>query len=135
MRINSADRVYNTLPLYHITGGGLGLVWPLSVGATIILRRKFSASEFWDDVADNDATLFVYIGELCRYLQSAQDHPRQTRHRLRAGYGNGLRGEVWRPFVERFQISTMRELYGSTEGNVTFLNLDGTIGAIGQMSP
>ena len=135
VRLNSNDRVYNTLPLYHITGGGLGLVGPLSVGATIILRRKFSATEFWDDVANSDATLFVYIGELCRYLLSASDHPKQTNHHLRAGYGNGLRGEVWRPFVERFQVPTMRELYGSTEGNVTFLNLDGTIGAIGQMPP
>jgi len=133
--LTAADRVYNTLPLYHITGGGLGLVGPLSVGATIILRRKFSASEFWDDVTDENATLFVYIGELCRYLLSAADHPKQTSHKLRAGYGNGLRGEVWRPFVERFQLPTMRELYGSTEGNVTFLNVDGTIGAIGQMPP
>jgi fatty-acyl-CoA synthase len=133
VRINSADRVYITLPLYHITGGGLGLVGALSVGATIILRRKFSATEFWDDVADNNASLFVYIGELCRYLLSAPDHPKQNAHELRAGFGNGLRGEVWRPFVERFGVPTMRELYGSTEGNVTFLNLDGTIGAIGQM--
>lgn len=133
VRIEPTDRLYITLPLYHITGGGLGLVGALSVGATIILKRKFSASEFWDDVTDNDASLFVYIGELCRYLLSAPDHPKQNAHALRAGFGNGLRGEVWRPFVERFQVPTMRELYGSTEGNVTFLNLDGTIGAIGQM--
>lgn len=133
VRIDSADRLYITLPLYHITGGGLGLVGALSVGATIILRRKFSASGFWDDVTDNNASLFVYIGELCRYLLSAPDHPKQNAHTLRAGFGNGLRGEVWRPFVERFQVPTMRELYGSTEGNVSFLNLDGTIGAIGQM--
>ena len=135
VKIKAEDRVYNTLPLYHITGGGLGLVGPLSVGATIILRRKFSASHFWDDVCDNEASLFVYIGELCRYLLSAPKHDKETSHSLRAGYGNGLRGEVWRPFVERFEMPTMRELYGSTEGNVSFLNLDGTIGAIGQMPP
>jgi fatty-acyl-CoA synthase len=133
VRIKPADRLYITLPLYHITGGGLGLVGALSMGATIILKRKFSASEFWDDVADHDASLFVYIGELCRYLLGAPDHPKQNSHVLRAGFGNGLRGEVWRPFVERFGVPTMRELYGSTEGNVSFLNLDGTIGAIGQM--
>jgi len=135
VQINANDRVYNTLPLYHITGGGLGLVGPLSVGASIILRRKFSVSEFWDDVADNNASLFVYIGEFCRYLLAADDHPKQTSHSLRAGYGNGLRGEVWSPFVERFQVPSMREIYGSTEGNVSFLNLDGKVGSIGQMPP
>lgn len=131
--LNSDDRVYNVLPLYHTTGGGLGMFGALLVGATVILRRKFSASAFWDDVADHQATLFVYIGELCRYLLNGAAHPKERSHQLRAGYGNGLRGEVWAPFVERFQVPTMREIYGSTEGNVTLLNLDGTIGAIGQM--
>lgn len=135
VKISANDRVYNTLPLYHITGGGLGLVGPISVGATVILRRKFSASQFWEDVRDSDATLFVYIGELCRYLLGAPSDRYEATHNLRAGYGNGLRGEVWRPFVERFCVPTMRELYGSTEGNVSFLNLDGTVGAIGQMPP
>ena len=135
VKIGSKDRVYNALPLYHITGGGLGLVGTLTAGATMILRRKFSVSEFWDDVVDYKATLFVYIGELCRYLEKAPDHPKQNKHQLRAGYGNGLRGEVWRSFIRRFKVPTMRELYGSTEGNVVFLNLDGTIGSIGQMPP
>ncbi len=131
--VKAGDRVYNVLPLYHITGGGMGITGPLYVGATVILRRKFSASAFWDDAADNDANLFVYIGELCRYLINADPHPKETSHQLRAGFGNGLRGDVWRSFVDRFQISTMHEIYGSTEGNVAFVNFDGKIGAVGQM--
>ncbi len=131
--VKAGDRVYNVLPLYHITGGGMGITGPLYVGATVILRRKFSASAFWDDATDNGANLFVYIGELCRYLVNAEPHPKETSHQLRAGFGNGLRGDVWRSFVDRFQISTMHEIYGSTEGNVAFVNFDGKIGAVGQM--
>ncbi|MEO1476412.1 MAG: AMP-binding protein, partial [Pseudomonadota bacterium] len=135
VQIKRTDRVYNALPLYHITGGGIGLIGPLSVGASVILKRRFSAGEFWQDIAENRATLFVYIGELCRYLVNAAPHPSETSHCVRAGFGNGLRAEVWRSFVDRFGVPTMRELYGSTEGNVSFLNLDGTVGAIGQMPP
>lgn len=131
--MGSEDRVYNVLPLYHITGGGLGMGGALFTGATTILKRKFSASNFWDDATDQKATLFVYIGELCRYLVNSKPHPKETSHKLRAGFGNGLRGDVWKEFVERFKVGTMRELYGSTEGNVVFLNLDGTVGAIGQL--
>lgn len=40
---------------------------------------------------------------------------------------------MWAPFVERFGVGQMREFYGSTEGNVSFLNLDGTIGSIGRL--
>ncbi len=131
--INPSDRVYNVLPLYHMTGGCMGLAGPLTYGATLILRRKLSVSGFWDDVTDHEANKFVYIGELCRYLINAAPHPKERAHKLEMGYGNGLRGEVWRPFVERFDVGSMREFYGSTEGNVSFFNFDGTIGAIGQL--
>ncbi|MEO1729537.1 MAG: long-chain-acyl-CoA synthetase [Pseudomonadota bacterium] len=131
--IDAGDRVYNTLPLYHMTGGCMGTAGPLTYGATIILRRKLSVTGFWDDVADYNANKFVYIGELCRYLLNAPDHPKQRAHSLEIGFGNGLRGEVWGPLVERFGIGQMREFYGSTEGNVSFMNLDGTVGAIGRL--
>jgi len=131
--INDKDRIYNVLPLYHMTGGCMGTAGPLTYGATLILRRKLSVSGFWDDVAEYDANKFVYIGELCRYLINADAHPKERAHNLEMGFGNGLRGEVWRPFVERFDVGTMREFYGSTEGNVSFFNFDGTIGAIGQL--
>jgi fatty-acyl-CoA synthase len=131
--MSSDDKVYIVLPLYHITGGGLAMGGALFTGATTILKRKFSASDFWRDVSDHDATLFVYIGELCRYLLNTEPHPKEASHTLRAGFGNGLRGDVWAEFVGRFKVPSMRELYGSTEGNVNFLNLDGKVGAIGQL--
>jgi len=132
-KVDANDRVYNTLPMYHSTGGGMGTAGPLVYGATIILRRKLSVSAFWDDVAEHGATKFVYIGELCRYLLNSAPHPRERAHRLVSGFGNGLRGEVWQPFVARFGIPQMHEFYGSTEGNVALINFDGRIGAIGRL--
>lgn len=38
------------------------------LGATCVLKRKFSASQFWKDCLKYDITVFQYIGELCRYL-------------------------------------------------------------------
>ncbi|MEO0591401.1 MAG: long-chain-acyl-CoA synthetase [Pseudomonadota bacterium] len=131
--VEAGDRVYNTLPLYHMTGGCMGTAGALTYGATIILRRKLSVTGFWEDVADYGANKFVYIGELCRYLLNAPAHPRERDHKLELGFGNGLRGEVWGPFVERFGVGEMREFYGSTEGNVSFMNLDGTVGSIGRL--
>jgi acyl-CoA synthetase (AMP-forming)/AMP-acid ligase II len=85
--VKAGDRVYNVLPLYHMTGGALGMAGPLIFGATIVLKRKLSVSEFWDDVADYGATKFVYIGELCRYLLAAPPHPRERGHKLAIGFG------------------------------------------------
>jgi fatty-acyl-CoA synthase len=133
--LSEEDIVYNVLPLYHITGGGLGMGGALLVGATTVLRRGFSASGFWTDASDYKPTVFFYVGELCRYLVNTEEHPLERAHRFRAGVGNGMRGEVWKALVDRFGISSMHELYGSTEGNVAFLNLDGAVGAVGQLPP
>ena len=127
------DRVYITLPLYHGTGGLCAVGVALYSGASIILRRKFSASTFWDDVADQGATVFVYIGELCRYLLNQPPHPKEKAHKLRTGFGNGLRPEIWQEFLDRFNVPSLVEFYGSTEGNVSFLNFDGKVGAVGRI--
>ena len=134
-RITQRDRVYITLPLYHGTGGICGVGIALNTGASIILRRKFSASQFWDDAADEGATSFAYIGELCRYLLNQPPHPKEQAHRLRTGFGNGLRPEIWEDFFKRFNIPHLAEFYGSTEGNVSFVNVDGKVGAVGRIPP
>lgn len=131
--ITERDRVYITLPLYHATGGVCGIGMALMSGASIILRRKFSASRFWDDATDEGATAIVYIGELCRYLLNQPAHPKERAHRIRTGFGNGLRPEVWQAFLDRFNIPHLAEFYGSTEGNVSFVNFDGKVGAIGRI--
>jgi fatty-acyl-CoA synthase len=134
-RFTQRDRIYITLPLYHGTGGLCGVGAALNTGASIILREKFSASHFWDDAVDYRATAFTYIGELCRYLLNTPAHPRERQHRIRTGFGNGLRPEIWERFFQRFGIPHLAEFYGSTEGNVSFVNFDGKVGAVGKIPP
>ena len=129
----ATDRVYVTLPLYHSTGGIAGVGFALTSGATLIIRRKFSASHFWTEAAAEGATVFFYIGELCRYLLNQPPQAADTGHRLRLGVGNGLRGEVWEKFQPRFGIGKIVEFYGSTEGNVSLFNFDGHMGAVGRV--
>ncbi len=127
------DRIYITLPLYHATGGLCAVGAALLNGGSIVLRRKFSASQFWDDVVGEECTMFVYIGELCRYLINQPPHPLETKHQLREAFGNGLRPDVWEVMQPRFQIPFILEFYGATEGNVSMFNFDGQMGAIGRV--
>ena len=132
-RITERDRIYLTLPMYHGTGGICAVGQALMTGASLILRRRFSARAFWDDVSDQKATSIVYIGELCRYLLNSPPHPKERDHKIRTGFGNGLRPEVWSDFLDRFNIPSLCEFYGSTEGNVSFLSFDGKVGAVGRI--
>ncbi len=128
-----SDRILLTLPLYHATGGMCGVGTALNAGACIILRRRFSASHFWQEAIDNNATMIVYIGELGRYLMNQPPSALEKSHRITKGFGNGLRADVWAEFVERTGIRRLVEFYGSTEGNVNYFNLDGKIGAVGRV--
>ena len=71
-RMDHTDCMYNCLPLYHSTGLMLGLCACVRVGASTLIKRKFSASSFWREVSEFNTTLFVYVGELCRYLANQE---------------------------------------------------------------
>lgn len=132
MGMGSRDRLYNCLPLYHTSGGVIAICACLRDGASVFIREKFSARQFWDDVVENECTLFQYIGELCRYLVNAPAHPMENSHKIRLCCGNGLRPDIWDTFKSRFGIRHIREFYASTEGNATLFNLDDTPGAVGR---
>jgi fatty-acyl-CoA synthase len=99
----------------------------------VVLRERFSASDFWDDIVEWNCTLFQYIGELCRYLVNSPPHPREAEHRIRLCCGNGLRAEVWEDFKRRFRIPQILEFYAATESNVSLYNCEGKPGAIGRI--
>ncbi|MBJ7275544.1 long-chain-acyl-CoA synthetase [Marinobacter salarius] len=125
------DVLYCTLPLYH--GTALLVCWGsvMAGGSAIALRRKFSASAFWDDVRYFQATTFGYVGELCRYLLNQPPSEQDRNHNLTKMIGNGLRPSIWKEFKGRFGIETVAELYASSEGNIgfsNFFNLDNTVG-------
>ena len=133
METGSDDRMYNCLPMYHSVGGTVAIGAVLVNGGSVVLREKFSARQFWDDVVSFDCTLFQYIGELCRYLLQSERHPREAAHRLRLACGNGLRPDIWEAFKQRFQIPQILEFYAATEGSFSLFNLEGKPGAIGRI--
>lgn len=134
MGIRPDDRMYECLPMYHTAGGVIASCAPLIAGASVVIREKFQASRFWEDVVASEATLAQYIGELCRYLIHTPETDAEKRHRLRLVCGNGLRPDVWPEFERRFRIPTILEWYAATEGNVALFNFDGTPGAVGRIA-
>jgi fatty-acyl-CoA synthase len=135
MDTKPADRMFNCLPLYHSVGGVVAIFATLVSGGAVVIRQRFSASDFWRDVRDERCTLFQYIGELCRYLVNSPRQALETEHALRLACGNGLRPEVWDSFKNRFRIPRILEYYASTEGNFSLYNCEGQPGAIGRIPP
>ncbi|NXL03491.1 S27A2 synthetase, partial [Mesembrinibis cayennensis] len=126
------DVIYTTLPLYHSAGLLIGVGGCMEVGATCVLRAKFSASRFWDDCRRYNVSVIQYVGELMRYLCNTPKRPDDREHGVRVALGNGLRAEVWKEFLQRFGPVSIWEFYGATEGNAGFINYTGKIGAVGR---
>jgi fatty-acyl-CoA synthase len=133
MDVQPTDRTYNCLPMYHSVGGVQVPGAILVGGGSVVIREKFSASQFWSDILRWDCTLFQYIGELCRYLLHAAPSAHPVEHRIRMACGNGLSSEVWDNFKERFRIPRIFEFYAATEGGVSLFNIEGKRGAIGHI--
>lgn len=133
--LQPGDGIYNCLPLYHANGVVIAASSAICGGARLVLARRFSTRRFWADVHDTDATHFIYIGEVCRYLLGAPPHPLERAHAVRVIMGNGLRADVWTEFQERFSVPRIIEFYGSTEGNAETVNLLGTPGSCGVLLP
>ncbi|KAM6986012.1 long-chain fatty acid transport protein 6 [Aplochiton taeniatus] len=130
----SDDIIYLTLPLYHMSASLLGIGGCIQLGATCVLKKKFSASHFWKDCVKYNVTVFQYIGELCRYLVNQPTVPEERIHSVRVAAGSGLRADVWREFARRFGKISIREGYGLTEASIGFLNYTNEIGPIGRAS-
>eukprot|EP00063_Salmo_salar_P066683 XP_014041518.1 PREDICTED: very long-chain acyl-CoA synthetase-like [Salmo salar] len=128
------DVIYLNLPLYHTAGFIIGFIGSIETGSTIILRRKFSASQFWDECRKYNVTVVQYIGEVLRYLCNTPKRDNDREHNVRLAIGNGVRAEIWREFLNRFGNIYVREFYASTEGNVGLINYIGKIGAIGRVN-
>ncbi|KAF5291935.1 hypothetical protein FQA39_LY14167 [Lamprigera yunnana] len=129
-RLRKDDIIYNPLPLYHTAGGMVGIGQTFLHGQTVVIRKKFSASNYFSDCAKYRCTVAQYVGELCRYVLATSKN-RQPSHSVRAIFGNGLRPQIWNEFVNTFGIKEVLEFYGATEGISNIINLDNTPGCVG----
>lgn len=135
--LKKSDRYYITLPLYHGNAGVVAVAPCYLLGNTIVLRHKFSASNFFSDIRTHNCTAAIYIGELWRYLYSLPPQPNEGTpdfSPLRVAIGNGLRADIWQAVCQRFHIRRIVEHYGSTEmPGDAILNYFNVIGSCGYL--
>lgn len=117
-------------PLHH--GAGVAVVIAAVLGkVTLAMVERFSASNFWNDVRQNEVTHIHYLGGVLPLLLKQPPSDRDRDHAVRIAWGGGCPPEIWAEVEERFGV-TLREGYGLSE-LITFvmLNVDRRIGSCG----
>lgn len=109
------DVSYCCMPMFH--GNALMALWAPALvnGATVALIRKFSASQFLDDVRFYGATFFTYVGKALGYLMATPEKPDDIDNTLQRGFGTEASPDDKVQFVRRFGAQ-LYEGYGSSEG-------------------
>jgi fatty-acyl-CoA synthase len=117
------DVCYLAMPMFHSNALMAGWIGALAGGATVALRRKFSASGFLPDVRKFGVTYFNYVGKPLSYILATPEQPDDDDNTLRLVFGNEAADLDIERFSRRFGVPVI-DSYGSTEG-----------GAIVQRSP
>jgi len=133
-QMDESKTQYMCLPLYHNSGFDIGFSGLVVTGSCMVLRRKFSTSNFWKEVRTYNCTHFAYVGELCRYIYNQPSQPDDLDNPLEFVMGNGMRGDIMQPFKDRFGVRTIVEVYGATEGVGSFINFEAIPGMCGNLS-
>ena len=107
------ERLYNCLPVHHINSGVFSFFAMLMTGNCHIQAKRFSASEFWNDIKQTKATIFHYLGVMVTILFK-QNNNSAFNNNLRLGVGAGIEPSLHYKFEKKFKIP-MIELWGMTE--------------------
>lgn len=119
--LTSEDRVYTFWPLYHYAGSILDVQAAIAVGGSVVSVPKFSASKFFDEVADSAATWYQVMGNVASIIESLPRHPREGAHQLRFVWGGPLPKDI-QAFERRFGCQVLPGGgYGSTDAGTVAL--------------
>jgi len=133
------DTVYSALPLHHASGilvaTGSALVGGSRLALSSCDLRDGDPAELWGEVRRYGATVVYYAGEMCRPLVNAPYAAGESNNPVRLFAGSGMKPEVWRKLVDRFDVGVL-EFYASTEATAVLANASGEkLGALGRPLP
>lgn len=115
------DCLYTVLPLFHGNAQSLSTIPALMSGARMILRDRFSASHFWDEVKKYGCTEFNFIGAILSILFKMDPKPDDADNPLRAMLGGEAPMALFENIEKRFGV-TLIEGYGMSEIGIPLMN-------------
>jgi crotonobetaine/carnitine-CoA ligase len=115
LELRSEDVLYTCLPLFHVNALGT-VMQGLIHACRVIVGPRFSASQFWEQVAASGATVTYLLGALVSILARTAPHPTERAHQVRVALAPATAPELEDVFRERFGVRLV-DAFGMTEAN------------------
>ncbi|MEI8001996.1 MAG: AMP-binding protein [Actinomycetes bacterium] len=106
---------YMMMPMFHSNAVITNFVPWLVTGGRVVVRRRFSASNFLPDVRAHGVTYFNYVGKPLSYILATPEQPDDADNPLEIAFGNEAADLDIERFARRFGCR-VSDSYGSTEG-------------------
>ena len=111
----SDDRFFTCLPFFHANAQYYSTMGTLAAGATLVVQDRFSASRFWDQVRDANATVVNFIGMMMPVLSKQPESPLDRHNSVRLFYGSpSFDPDFLQAFQDRFDTDIIVG-FGMTE--------------------
>jgi len=127
------DKLYTCLPLFHANCLLLTVMQAMWIGIPVYISKRFSASRFWQEVADSGATQFNTVGSMIPILLKTPPTQYDRAHRVKRVLSAACPKDAWEVFEQRFGVDIW-EAYGAVDGGGTAIaNLGtGPVGSLGK---
>jgi fatty-acyl-CoA synthase len=137
VHLNKKDRGYISMPLFHSNAWYIGILPQMIVGGSFVLKRRFSASAFEEDMLAHGVTFLNYVGQPLHYIIDALERKygsgeavenalaKHSRNKFRSAYGNGATVNDRIKLKRYLGMEHIYEIYGSTEAVITTANKPG----------
>ena len=132
--INQNDKLLLWESIHHI--GGLQLIVLLLLNNFhLVITKKFSARNFWNQVRVNRITKIHYLGGILDILLKLKKDKKDKKHFVKLAFGAGCAVNTYYNFKKRFNIP-LREVYGMTEASsFSTINFNNKKKSIGKALP
>jgi crotonobetaine/carnitine-CoA ligase len=115
VRLTDRDTHMSVGPLFHGNAQFLAASPDLIAGARFVLREKYSASRWIDQIRDCGATVTNFVGVMMDWTYQQPERPDDADNQLRCIYTVPTPNAILADFSRRFDVHDYVEQYGMTE--------------------
>ena len=121
-RLHDTDTFMCVGPLFHGNAQFLAAYPALIAGARFVLRERFSASRWIDQIRDCGATVTNFVGVMMDWTWKQPERPDDADNELRCIFAAPTASSILDGFRRRFGVEAFVEVFGLTETAMPILS-------------
>jgi crotonobetaine/carnitine-CoA ligase len=120
-RLTDEDTYMSVGPLFHGNSQFLAVYPALIVGARVVVRERYSASQWIEQIRDCGATVTNFVGVMLDWTWRQPERPDDADNQLRCVWAVPTAPAIAEDFRRRFGFETFVENFGLTETSMPIL--------------